>query len=77
MLRALPVRRQAHDSASIHRIDREPAMIGDNAYGSDEKRFAREHQAEWQDREPPELEWDETEVSELVDQILCEHRADD
>ena len=52
-------------------------MISDDAYGDDAKRFTREYKAGWQDRMPPELEWDETEVTELVDQILCQHLADD
>jgi hypothetical protein len=38
---------------------------------------AIKHQSAWRDRLPPEVEWDEAEVAELVDQIVDEHPSDD
>jgi hypothetical protein len=52
-------------------------MIFDDAHSSEAKRSQREHKAAWRDEMPPELEWDESEITELVDQILCQHSIDD
>lgn len=49
----------------------------DDAYGSDSNRFPLEQKAHWRDKLPPELEWDESEVTALVDEITCRHLATD
>lgn len=48
-------------------------MMLDDVYGSDFDRFPPEQAAAWSDSAPPELEWDETEVMALVDEIVCRH----
>lgn len=45
----------------------------DDVYGSDSNRFPREQKANWRDKLMPELEWDESEVTALVDEITCRH----
>jgi hypothetical protein len=52
-------------------------MILDDVYGSDKDRFPLEQEAVWRDKMPPELEWDECEVTALVDEIVCGHSAND
>ena len=45
-------------------------MMLDDVYGSDLDRFALEQEAVWRDTAPPELDWDESEVSDFVASII-------
>ena len=47
----------------------------DDVYGSDSNPFPLEQEAAWRDKLPPELEWDESEITALVDEITCRHPA--
>jgi hypothetical protein len=55
--------------------DTEAAMTLDDVYGSDLDRFPLEQELTWDDSEPLELEWDESEVAVLVDGIMGQQRT--
>lgn len=50
-------------------------MTLDDVYGSDLDRFPLEQELTWDDSEPLELEWDESEVAVLVDGIMGQQRT--
>jgi hypothetical protein len=77
LLCASPARTQAHDSIPIRLITTEADMKLDDVYGRDMDRLPHEQEAAWRDKVPPELEWDESEVTALVDEIICQHSAND
>ena len=52
-------------------------MIVDDLYGGNRGQFLAAGDADGRDTDPPELEWDESEVSVLVDEIIGRHRAAD
>jgi len=53
----------------------EAAMMLDDVYGSDfDESFLRQ-EAEWHDRTPPELEWDESEASLVINEMLSATRS--
>lgn len=45
-------------------------MMLDDVYGSDLDDVLLRQEAEWRDRTPPELEWDESEASLAVEDML-------
>ena len=45
-------------------------MMLDDVYGSELDEILARQEAAWRDREPPELEWDESEVSLVVENVL-------
>ena len=50
-------------------------MMLDDVYGSDfDESFLRQ-EAEWHDRTPPELEWDESEASLVINEMLSATRS--
>ena len=51
------------------------AMTLDDVYGSDLDRLLLEQEFIRGDTEPPELEWDESEVAILVDGIMGQQRT--
>jgi hypothetical protein len=53
----------------------EAAMTLDDVCGSDLDRFPLEQEFAWGDADPPELEWDESEVATLVDGIMGQQRG--
>jgi len=48
-------------------------MTLDDLYGRDTVRYANEHKSTWRDQIPPEIDWDESEVAEVVDQFVHQH----
>jgi hypothetical protein len=52
-------------------------MALNDLHGNKITRHAFKQEPAWNDRLPPEVEWDEAEVAELVDQIVDEHPSDD
>jgi len=52
-------------------------MTLDDVYGSDLDQFPFELETDGRDTDFPQLEWDESEVSILVDGIIGRHRAAD
>ena len=45
-------------------------MMLDDVYGSELDEILARQEAVWRDREPPELEWDESEASLAVEEVL-------
>jgi hypothetical protein len=45
-------------------------MMLDDVYGSDLDEALRQHEAAWRERVLPELEWDESEDSLVVEELL-------
>ena len=45
-------------------------MMLDDVYGSDLDEILLRQEAQWRDRTPPELEWDESEALLVVDEML-------
>ena len=43
------------------------------ALGRDQDRDSRERDAAWRNFDPPQFEWDEGEVSAIVDDIVVQH----
>jgi len=41
--------------------------------GSDGDTYTFERDAAWRDFDPPQMEWDESEVSAIVDDIVAQH----
>jgi hypothetical protein len=54
----------------------EMTMSTDDMYGSNPDRYAPAQESQWDELDPPELEWDEGEVSTLVDSILGSQQPD-
>ena len=52
-------------------------MIVDDLYSSNRGQFLAAREADGRDTDPPQLEWDESEVSVLVDEIIGRQRAAD
>ena len=50
-------------------------MMLDDVYGSDLDEILMRQEAQWQDRTPPELEWDESEATLVVDEMLGAARS--
>lgn len=48
----------------------EVAMMLDYVYGTDTEELSLRQEAEWRDRVLPELEWDESEESLMVEEVL-------
>ena len=49
-------------------------MLLDDVYGSELDEILARQEAAWRDREPPELEWDESETSLAVEEVLGRSR---
>ncbi len=45
-------------------------MMLDDVYGSEQDEILARQEAVWRDREPPELEWDESEASLAIEDVL-------
>lgn len=45
-------------------------MMLDDVYGTDTEELSLRQEAEWRDRVLPELEWDESEESLMVEEVL-------
>jgi hypothetical protein len=52
----------------------ETAMMLDDVYYGDFDEVPPGQDAEWRDREPPELEWDESDASMAVDDLVRKSR---
>jgi hypothetical protein len=59
----------------LQTLSTEGMMRLHDVYGSDLDRFSLEREVAWRDFDPPQLEWDESEVSALVDDIVAQHRC--
>jgi hypothetical protein len=52
----------------------EVTMVLDEAYDSDLDEASLEHDAVWFDRAPPELEWDDSDISTVVADLISASR---
>jgi hypothetical protein len=52
-------------------------MARDDVYGGNANRLPLKQETAWRDEIPPEVEWDESEVTALVDEIVCQHSMND
>ena len=43
-----------------------------DVYGSDADRFTREREVTWRDFDSPQLDWDDSEIAALVDDIVAQ-----
>jgi hypothetical protein len=54
-------------------MSKDGTMRIDKLPGSKREHFLPERDAAWPNFDPPQLEWDESEVSAIVDEIVARH----